>query len=129
MYPTELKYTKTHEWIKQEGQFALVGITAFAIEELTDLTYLQFDVAVGKILAKGDAFGVVESVKGTSDLYIPASGKVVAIQNDLRNKLETLAKDPYQSGWMIKIELTKPAELDAMMTAEAYEKHTKEAHH
>lgn len=129
MYPSELKYTKSHEWIRVEGNTGTVGITSFAIEELTDLTYLQIDAQVGKTLAKGAVLGVVESVKGTSEIYMPVGGKVVAVHGDLKNKLEDLMKNPYQAGWMVKLEIGNAKELDALMAVSAYEKHCSESHH
>jgi glycine cleavage system H protein len=129
MYPSDLKYTKTHEWIRLEGKTASVGITSFAIEELTDLTYLQISTQPGKSLKKGDVFGVVESVKGTSDLYMPVSGKIVAVHTELSSKLEELMKDSYKTGWLVKLEPSNSKECDTLLAASDYEKHCQESHH
>lgn len=122
MYPTDFRYTKTHEWVRVEGKKAKVGISSFAIQELTDLTFLQFDVEVGDELAKGQEFGQVESVKTSSSLYLPVAGKVIAINDKVTDELEKLMKDPYHFGWMIEIELLHPEEVSSLMDAAAYEK-------
>lgn len=123
MYPKDLKYTESHEWVKLENDIATIGITSHAIEELTDLTYLQFDVEEGDTIAKGDVFGVVESVKATSDLYTPVSGDIIEVNNDLGDMLEEMTQDPYSVGWMIKVKLADSTELDNLMSIEAYQKH------
>ncbi len=122
MYPKNLKYTQTHEWLKVEGKKAKIGISEFAIKELTDLTFLQFDVEVGDELAKGQAFGEVESVKTTSSLYMPVSGKILAIHTEVADQLEDMMKDPYEFGWLIEVELTNPTEVEKLYDAAAYEK-------
>lgn len=129
MYPSELKYSKTHEWVRVEDNIAQTGITLYAIEELTDLTYLQFDVEVGSRLSKGSTFGVIESVKATSDLYAQVSGKVVAINTKLLSKVEELAKDPYENGWMIQIEIDDVSEIDALFSVGDYETYLSELKH
>lgn len=129
MYPQELHYSKTHEWVKVEGKTATVGISQFAVESLTDITYLNFDVKKGDSLSKGDAFGVVESVKATGDIYMPVSGKVLEIHKELANKLESLVAKPYEDGWMLKIEMSNPAEWDQLLTAQDYEKVVAEEKH
>ena len=131
-YPSDLKYTETHEWIKAEGNTAKIGITSFAITALTDLTYLQFDTEVGDNLSKGETFGDIESVKTTSELYMPLSGEIVSINKELENtdNLEKLMKDPYEFGWMLEVKISEPSELETLLPMETYEKHTaKEAHH
>lgn len=121
MYPVEFKYTKSHEWLKVQGKKAKVGITSFAIESLTDLTFLQINVEVGDTLKKGDSFGDVESVKTASQIYTPVSGKVTAVHKDLSDKLEELMKDPFEKGWMIEVEMSQPEEANALFSAKQYE--------
>ena len=103
-FPAGLKYTKDHEWAKVEGNRFTVGITAFAVEQLGDITLVNLDVKVGDQLAAGKAFGTIESVKTLSDLYAPIGGKVVAINGDLAGKPELVNEDPYGKAWMIVIE-------------------------
>lgn len=126
--PAGLKYTKEHEWIKVEGNVGVVGITHFAQDQLGDVVFVELP-PVGRTLKAGEQFGVVESVKTVSDLYSPVSGKVVAINSDLEGTPETVNGEPYEGGWMIKIELANPAEVEALLDAAAYEKFTQEAGH
>ncbi len=129
MYPTNYQYTKSHEWACVDGKKAKIGITEFAIQELTDLTFLEFDVQVGDELAKGQEFGQVESVKTTGSLYMPVSGKVLAIHTELPDMLEDLMKDPYKAGWMLEVELTNPQEVAGLLNVEDYKKAAKSSHH
>ena len=103
-FPAGLKYTKDHEWAKVEGNRMTVGITAFAVEQLGDITLVNLDVKVGDELAAGKAFGTIESVKTLSDLYSPVNGKVVEVNKDLDGKPELVNEDPYGKAWMIVIE-------------------------
>jgi len=124
-FPANLKYTKEHEWIRVEnGNIAYIGITDFAQSELGEIVYVEVDT-VGESLAQDDVFGTVEAVKTTSDLFMPVSGKVLAFNPALdENEGDdpTLANSsPYGDGWIIKIELTDPAELDELMDAAAYQ--------
>lgn len=121
--PDNLKYTTDHEWAKVEGNKITVGITAFAVEQLGDITLVNYDVKVGDTIAAGKNFGTIESVKTLSDLFAPASGKVVALNNDLGNSPELVNEDCYGKAWMIAIEVANPAELGALMDAAAYGKH------
>jgi len=125
MNPKDLLYAETHEWVRvsQEGgrKVGTVGITAFALEQLTDLVHMVLPKVGTQVLA-GTPFGEVESVKAVSDLYSPVNGEVIAVHGDLANKLETLASDPYQEGWMIKIALSDEAPLKKLLDAAAYEK-------
>lgn len=117
--PQELKYTKDHEWIKIEGDSATVGITDFAQGELGDIVYL--DIATeGNELAQHDVFGTVEAVKTVSDLYMPISGKVSAINPLLDSNPEKVNEDPYGEGWMIKVDIKDAGELDGLLSADAY---------
>lgn len=110
MKPEELLYSESHEWVKVEGsgdaKTAVIGISAFAVEQLTDLVYMQLP-AVGRQLKRGDEFGEVESVKAVSSLYSPVDGEVTAIHTDLPQRLELLTSDPYGAGWLIKVKLSQ----------------------
>lgn len=132
-FPATLKYTESHEWLKPEANnIAKVGISSFAISALGDLTFLQFDAEVGDKLSKGETFGDIESVKTTSELYMPVSGEIVAINKDLEDtdNLEKLAKDPFNFGWMLQIKMTEPQEANSLMGVEKYTDHVaKEKHH
>ncbi len=116
--PSDLKYTKSHEWVRVEADVATIGITDFAQSELGDVVYVDLP-AVGKALAVGDIFGSVESVKTVSDLYAPVPGEVVEVNSALTNASENVNTDPYGDGWMIKIKLTASLPGD-LMDAEAY---------
>lgn len=116
--PSDLKYTKSHEWVRVEGDVATIGITDFAQSELGDVVYVDLPT-VGKALAVGDIFGSVESVKTVSDLYAPVPGEVVEVNSALANASENVNSDPYGDGWMIKIKLTASLPGD-LMDAEAY---------
>jgi len=124
--PAGLRYTKEHEWIKVEGNVGYVGITDFAQHHLGDVVFVEVP-AVGRVLKAHEQFGVVESVKTVSDLYTPVSGKVVEVNTELESAPETVNASPYDNGWIIKIELSNPAEVDALLDAAAYDAHTKEA--
>ena len=116
-----LRFAESHEWVRREGNKATVGISAFAVSELTDLTYVELP-AVGKSFNAKQIFGVVESVKAASDLYAPVSGTVTKVNSDLESDLSVLSTDPYGKGWMIEVELTSPDEVDRLLDAAAYEK-------
>lgn len=123
-FPSNLKYTEDHEWIRIEGeQVAVVGITDFAQSELGELVYVEIDT-VGETLAKGEVFGTVEAVKTTSDLYMPVSGKVIAFNpalNEDEGDNPTLVNDsPYEEGWIVKIEMTDLSELENLLDSETY---------
>jgi glycine cleavage system H protein len=125
MNPKDLLYAETHEWVRvaQEAgrKVATVGITAFALEQLTDLVHMVLP-KVGTQVKAGQPFGEVESVKAVSDLYSPVDGEVIAVHGDLASKLETLSSDPYNTGWMIKVVLSDEASLKRLMDSAAYEK-------
>ena len=123
-YPNDYRYTKEHEWIQVKGNTALVGITNHAQESLGDIVFVELPKA-GAQLKKGDTFGTVESVKAVSDLYAPASGKVVDINNDLAQSPENVNKDAHGT-WMIKLEMADPKEADTLLTAADYETYIKE---
>lgn len=119
-YPTDLKYTKEHEWIKLEGKFATVGITAYAQESLGDIVFVELPKPGSEITA-GKTFGSVESVKAVSDLYAPASGTVTEVNAELTTAPEKVNKDAH-SAWMIKINLQNPGEVNSLLSAADYEK-------
>ena len=125
MNPKDLLYAETHEWVRvaPEGgrKVATIGITAFALAQLTDLVHMVLP-KVGTRVQAGEPFGEVESVKAVSDLYSPVDGEVIAVHSDLANKLETLSSDPYSEGWMMKVALSDDASLKRLMDAAAYEK-------
>jgi glycine cleavage system H protein len=123
--PNDLHYTEEHEWIRLEGKIATVGITQFAVEQLGDVTQVDLP-REGETLKKGDVLGSVESVKAVSDVYAPVSGKVVKINSPLQDSPEYLNEEPYDGGWMIQVELSKPEELGKLMNAKAYEDFLKE---
>jgi len=121
-YPVELHYTATHEYVALTGDVAVVGITAFAVEELGDITYLELP-SVGQTVTRGERFGTIESVKAVSDLYAPVSGVVTAVHEELVDAPETIASDPYGNGWLLKIRLTHPEETEKLLTAADYQAH------
>ena len=119
--PSELKYTSNDEWIRAEGNSGTVGITDFAQNQLSDIVYVEIVVAVGDEVKKGDACATLESVKAAADVYLPASGVVVAINEALPDTPEKVNSDPYGEAWMVKIELSNPGELDELLDAAAYQ--------
>ena len=119
LYPAELKYVKTHEFIRVDGQEAVIGITAFAADQLGDVTYVELP-KVGAKLAKEARFGVIESVKSVSDLYMPLSGEILAVNERLSSEPEIVNLDCYNDGWMIKIKLDNTAELNDVLTSDQY---------
>lgn len=122
-FPEELKYTKDHEWVKAEGNMALIGITDFAQGELGDIVYVDIN-SEGQTLNTGDVFGTVEAVKTVSDLFMPVSGKIATLNKELESNPESVNKDPYGKGWMVRVEMSNPAELDQLMSAADYRKMT-----
>lgn len=119
--PTELKYTNDHEWLSIENERGTIGITDYAQESLGDITFVELP-SPGDNLAKGDTFGVIESVKAASDLYMPVSGEILEINEELENSPEILNKDPYENGWLIKIKIQDSAESESLLSAAEYEK-------
>jgi glycine cleavage system H protein len=127
--PANLKYTKDHEWARAEGKTVVMGITAFAAEQLGDIVFVDLPKKGDKVKA-GATCGAVESTKAVSDLFSPVSGVVVEVNGALSDAPETINQDPYEKGWMLKIELGDPKELEALMDAAKYEEHAKSsAHH
>ena len=117
----EMRFAKSHEWVRPEPSgLATVGVSAYAVEALTDLVFMQLP-AVGRRVKAGDSFGESESVKAVSDLYSPVSGEIVEVNAALPNALETLGKDPYNAGWIIRIRPDDPKELDTLLDQSAYD--------
>ena len=123
MVPSELRYTKDHEWVRVDGDEAVVGVTRFAADQLGDVVFVELP-AVGRTLATAATFGVVESVKAVSDLYAPVSGEVLGVNDALAASPELVNTDPYGDGWMIRVRLASPAELDGLLDPGAYERLT-----
>jgi len=123
--PNDLHYTEEHEWVRLEGNLATVGITQFAVEQLGDVTQVDLP-REGEMLKQGDVLGSVESVKAVSDVYCPLSGKVVKVNSPLQDSPEYLNEEPYDGGWMIQLEITKPEEVSKLMDSQAYEEFLKE---
>ena len=117
--PEKLKYTKDHEWLKIEGNAGIIGITDFAQKELGDIVYIEVDT-VGQTVQAGEVFGTVEAVKTVSDLFMPVSGKIIEFNSELENQPEMVNKDPYEKGWMVKIEITDPAQVEDLLGNKAY---------
>mgnify|MGYP000433097238 CR=1 FL=1 len=117
--PEELKYTEEHEWVKIEDNIATVGITDFAQGELGDIVYLEIDTLDSEI-ASNEVFGTVEAVKTVSDLFMPISGEVIEFNNALEDEPEKVNKDPYGEGWMVKVIVDNPSDVESLMNAEAY---------
>ena len=114
-----LKYTKDHEWVLLDGKVATVGITDFAQSELGDIVYIEVDT-VDEELNKDEVFGTVEAVKTVSDLFLPVSGKIIEFNESLNDNPEKVNDSPYDEGWIIKVEITNPAELDELLDSKAY---------
>ena len=124
--PEGLKYTKTDEWVKFEGDLAIVGITDYAQEQLSDVVYVEFMAEEGDSVSKGDAVATVESVKAAADVQFPVSGTITAVNEDLGDAPEVLNSDPYDTGWMMKMKLDDPAELEDLFDAKAYDAYNEE---
>jgi len=119
-FPSNLRYTKEHEWIKMDGNVATIGITDYAQRELGDIVYVEVET-VGKSLKAGEIFGTVEAVKTVSDLFLPVDGTVTELNAALANSPESVNSDPYGEGWMIKMTVNNPTDVEALMDAAAYE--------
>ena len=123
-FPDNLKYTKEHEWVKVDGDTAIIGITDFAQRELGDIVYVEVDTE-GEDLDKDEVFGTVEAVKTVSDLFMPVSGEVITFNEALEDEPELINKDPYGKGWIIKAKMRNPEELAELLDAETYQKNIK----
>jgi glycine cleavage system H protein len=124
-YPDDLRYSKEHEWARIRGNVAQIGITRFAVEQLGDVTQLELP-REGETVTKDQVFGSVESVKAVSDLFAPVTGTVVKVNTPLNDTPEAVNEEPYDEGWMIEIEMSEPAQAEALMTAAEYEQFLKE---
>ena len=118
--PTDLRYATSHEWVKQDGDTVTVGVTKFAVEQLTEPTFLELK-KVGLQVKPGDEIGIIESVKSTSSIYAPVAGEVVAVNTEAVNDLSKVNDDPFGGGWMMKIKLAPGATLDHLLTATQYD--------
>jgi glycine cleavage system H protein len=120
-FPENLKYSKDHEWVRVEGSTGFIGITDYAQGELGDIVFVELPAA-GKRVEFGQAFGTVEAVKAVSDLYAPVTGEVIEVNKKVHDSPELVNKDPYEQGWMIKVKIEKPQELDSLLGVDAYKK-------
>jgi glycine cleavage system H protein len=127
--PTDRKYTKTDEWVQVDGNSATVGITDYAQEQLSDVVFIEVTASIGETVKSGTICATVESVKAAADVNMPVSGKVVGINEDLPSTPELVNTDPFGKAWMLKVELSNPAELDSLMDAAAYDAYLKERTH
>ncbi len=118
-FPDDLKYTETSEWVRLEGDKARIGVTDFAQHELTDIVYVEIP-EVGMNVSKGDQFAVIESVKAAADFYAPLSGEIVEINEQLNDAPELINKDPYGDGWVVQIKLSDQAEIEKLLSKDAY---------
>jgi glycine cleavage system H protein len=118
-FPAELKYTKDHEWIRVEGDTGIIGITDFAQKELGDIVYVDVNT-IGETVNKDEVFGTVEAVKTVSDLFMPVTGEVLELNAEIDSTPETVNQDPYGKGWLIKVKISNPSELDGLMSADDY---------
>lgn len=121
--PDNLKYTKDHEWLKVDGEEATVGITDFAQGELGDVVFIEVET-VGETLDKEDSFGTIEAVKTVSDMFMPVSGEIIEFNEKLENTPELVNKDPYGEGWIVKIKMSNPNEVNELISAKEYTEHT-----
>ena len=120
-FPSNIKYTKDHEWIKVEGEFAKIGITEYAQGELGDIVFVELP-KIGSKLEQGKSFGTIEAVKAVSDLYSPVNGEVVELNKEVQDSPEVVNKEPYERGWMVKVRIENPAQLANLLDVEAYKK-------
>lgn len=118
-YPDSLRYTKEHEWVRTEGDEAVIGITEFAQHELGDIVYVEIET-VGQALKAGDVFGTVEAVKTVSDLFLPVAGTITEVNPNLNSKPEVVNSDPYGEGWMVRMKFANPQDAEELMDAVAY---------
>jgi len=119
--PSDLKYTQNDEWIKADGNQGLIGITDYAQDQLSDIVFVEIVASIGEELKQGDTCATVESVKAAADVYLPASGKIIAVNDKLPDTPELINSDPYGESWLLKIELSNPEELNDLLDAAGYE--------
>ncbi|MFO7978627.1 MAG: glycine cleavage system protein GcvH [Bacteroidales bacterium] len=118
-FPDNLKYTKDHEWLRVEGDTAVIGITEFAQKELGDIVYIEVGT-VGEELDIEETFGTIEAVKTVSDMFMPVSGEILEFNEQLESSPDTVNKDPYQEGWIVKVKMSDPSEVDSLLSVEEY---------
>jgi glycine cleavage system H protein len=128
-FPADLKYAQSDEWIRLEGKIATLGITDYAQDQLSDIVFVEVLAGVGTALQKGKAVASVESVKAASEVYTPAGGKVIEVNESLSATPELVNSDPYGKAWMVKFEVSDPSEVGGLMDASAYKKHCEERSH
>ena len=128
MNPIDLRYAKTHEWVRAEGHDCVVGLTRFAVDQLTDVTYIQLP-KVGRKVSAGESFGEIESVKAVSDIYAPVAGEVVAVNEALSGDPGLVSRDPYGAGWLAKIRIDGTQSLSHLMDATGYDAQVAESPH
>jgi len=121
MNPSEFKFAKTHEWVSVQGSVAVIGISDFAVKELTDVVHLELP-SVGKVVAVGNEVGEIESVKAVSEIYAPVSGTITEVNSALQDDLSPLSDDPFGAGWILKIELANPGEAEQLLSYAEYQK-------
>jgi glycine cleavage system H protein len=126
MVPTDLRYTKDHEWVRVDGEEALVGITHYAADQLGDIVFVELPT-VGRTIEQFATFGVVESVKAVSDLFAPLAGEVLAVNDTLSDQPELVNGDPYDGGWMVRLRVADPSQVDALLDPAGYERLVAEA--
>jgi glycine cleavage system H protein len=126
--PADLRYTKSHEWLRLEGDVGVIGITDYAVEALGDLAFVDLPQA-GARLARGEPFGEIESTKTVSQLYAPVSGEVIEVNGELAENVQFVSDSPYESGWMVKVRLSKPSELEALLSSADYDAHLQSEEH
>ncbi|HEY5668910.1 MAG TPA: glycine cleavage system protein GcvH [Anaerolineales bacterium] len=124
--PSDLKYTSNDEWIRIEGNIGTIGITDYAQDQLSDIVFVEVIVSVGESVKKGDSCATIESVKAAADVYMPASGKILEVNDSLPDTPEVVNNDPYGAAWMVKFEFNDPSELDQLLDSTAYEKNIAE---
>ena len=120
--PTDLKFTENDEWIRVEGNVGTIGISDFAQDQLSDIVYVEILVSEGEEVSQGDSCATIESVKAAADVYMPVSGKIIGVNEELADVPESVNSEPYDKAWMVKVELSDPAELKALLDAAGYEK-------
>lgn len=128
MKPTDLRFTRTHEWVYIDGDVATIGVSRFAVDQLTDLIVIDLP-EVGRKLSEGKSFGEIESVKAVSDLYSPIDGEVIEVNRAVAADVQILAQDPYEKGWLIKAKIADPAQVEKMLDHDAYQKAIAEESH
>lgn len=127
--PTDLKYTENDEWIRVEGNIGTIGITDYAQDQLSDIVYVEVLVAEGESVSKGDSCATVESVKAAADVYMPVSGNIIAVNDDLADEPELINSEPYGAAWMVKVEISDSSELESLLDSDAYIKLIEEREH